>query len=244
MKGDPWTEKVLHNFAGIEMLAVAGDGGSPNGSLILDSVGNIYGTTSVGGFNCPHSSQEGCGTVFELAPNGKDGTWREVILHVFEDIPDGRKPFVGLVTDGSGNLYGTTFLGGNEGSGALFRLAIPQRGDQWVEDVLFSWSGSYGYQPSGPPLIDLSHGLIYLTATGGGTSKGGTLSELRRASDSITATAAWVDTVLYNFSGKSTSAAYPYSKLVPYGGGLYGNSLYGGSGPCQGGCGTVYKAWP
>ncbi len=108
-KGGVWTEEVLHSFAGTGQWSIAADGGNPNGGLVLDATGNIYGTTEVGGFNCPHSSEQGCGTVFELAPpGGKGGTWTETILHAFLNSPDGADPVAGLALDKEGNLYGTT----------------------------------------------------------------------------------------------------------------------------------------
>jgi hypothetical protein len=78
MKGGKWAEKVLHSFAGVATGALFGDGASPNGSIVLDSKGALYGTTFHGGYNCPHNSNQGCGTAFELKPpNKKDGVWTE-----------------------------------------------------------------------------------------------------------------------------------------------------------------------
>jgi len=103
-------ETVLHSFAGYP-----GDGGAPfNAGVVRDSKGNLYGTTASGGDGCP---PVGCGTVFELAPNGK-----ETVLHNFADGADGREPFAGLLLDGAGNLYGTAFEGGIYGAGTVFKL--------------------------------------------------------------------------------------------------------------------------
>jgi uncharacterized repeat protein (TIGR03803 family) len=87
-----WTESVLHSFNGT-------DGSTPYASLILDTAGNLYGTTSAGG---AHSY----GTVFTLVPNG-DGNWTESVLYSFRNDP-GAYPYAGLVFDGHGKLYGTT----------------------------------------------------------------------------------------------------------------------------------------
>src|SRR5579872_1838700 len=97
------TYKVIWNFAG-----APDDGANPVNGLILDTAGNLYGTTEQGGK---------AGTIFELMPNG-DGTWSEKILYNFcanyngDICPDGNGPSAGLVFDSKGNLYGTTINGG------------------------------------------------------------------------------------------------------------------------------------
>lgn len=108
-----WMESVLHSFAGM-------DGSDPMGSLIFDPKGNLYGTTA--------AALEGYGTgvVFQLT-HGSNGLWTETILHRFEG-PDGSTPFAGLLFDRVGNLYGTTFIGGDpkvcsgQGCGVVFRI--------------------------------------------------------------------------------------------------------------------------
>ena len=112
-----WNETVLYSFTG------STDGGQPYGSLVLDAAGNLYGTTNFGGSsNC----NLGCGTVFELTPGS--GGWSETVLYTFTGGSDGREPYARLLSDASGNLYGTTMLGGNIGSvcstgcGTVFKL--------------------------------------------------------------------------------------------------------------------------
>jgi uncharacterized repeat protein (TIGR03803 family) len=104
------TETVLHFFTGKH-----GDGGNPIAGLILDSAGNLYGTTQYGGGR--GCSGLGCGTVFELAP---DGT--ETVLHSFERGNNGANPVGGLVPDGAGNFYGTAETGGANGFGTVFEI--------------------------------------------------------------------------------------------------------------------------
>src|ERR1700685_506712 len=58
-KGGAWTEKVLYSFAGLEPESIAGDGSEPNGGLVLDEAGDIYGTTSNGGSNIPTCGSSG-----------------------------------------------------------------------------------------------------------------------------------------------------------------------------------------
>jgi len=108
-----WTETVLHSFGGGN--GNVADGVEPLGGLIVDSAGNLYGTTSQGG-------SHGQGTVFELAPN-RSGGWTETLLHNFIiNGTDGTYPFAGLIFGAAGNLYGTTALSGTYGGGTAFEL--------------------------------------------------------------------------------------------------------------------------
>lgn len=90
-------EKVLHNFGDEE------DGASPNGGLIFDAAGNLYGTTYYGGGgNCGYDTT--CGTVFQLTPSG-NGKWKESVILLGSQAGD--NPAAGLILDAAGNLYGT-----------------------------------------------------------------------------------------------------------------------------------------
>jgi len=95
-----WTETVLHRFSGR-----GNDGSELFSALIFDKAGNLFGTTSSGG-----ALFDKRGTVFELTPH-TGGSWTEMVLLSF-DTKDGSTPYAGLVSDGSGNLYGTTLFGG------------------------------------------------------------------------------------------------------------------------------------
>jgi uncharacterized repeat protein (TIGR03803 family) len=108
----------------------------PEGSLIFDQAGNLYGTTLLGGV----LNQ---GTVFKLTPNA-DGRWTESVLHSFCSRPncgDGERPLAGLIFDQAGNLYGTTFAFGDQdcfsgdGCGVVFKLT-PNLNGGWKEAVL------------------------------------------------------------------------------------------------------------
>lgn len=100
------TETVLYRFR-----SQSGDGWFPNGPLIMDQSGNLYGTSSEGGLTgCSDGGVQGCGTVFRVTPTGS-----ETVLYNFCPAPnctDGANPAAGLIMDKSGNLYGTTMLGG------------------------------------------------------------------------------------------------------------------------------------
>jgi uncharacterized repeat protein (TIGR03803 family) len=103
-----WKPKVLRSFDGT-------DGKIISGNVILDAAGNLYGTAELGGtYNC--------GTVFELTPEA-GGSWTHKLLHIF-NCTDGSAPVGGLILDAAGNLYGTTYFGGNGtfGQGTVFEI--------------------------------------------------------------------------------------------------------------------------
>jgi uncharacterized repeat protein (TIGR03803 family) len=102
-------EMTLYNFTG------AADGAGPATTLVMDSSGNFYGTTSVGG-DLSGCSGRGCGVVFKL-----DAAGNETVLYTFTGGADGAIPG-SIILDSSGNLYGTTTLGGTQGGGTVFKL--------------------------------------------------------------------------------------------------------------------------
>ena len=104
-------ETILYSFSGDQ------DGASPVAGLILDSHGNIYGTTSRGG-DLSGCNGSGCGVVFKLTPAG-----HQTVLYSFTGGNDGSEPEAPLVFDSQGNLYGTTFSGGDFGQGTVFKVA-------------------------------------------------------------------------------------------------------------------------
>ena len=102
--GGGWSQTVLHSFGAFE-----GDGINPIGGLIMDSAGNLYGTTSAGG-------ADDDGTVYKLKKQSAGG-WTEDVLHSFNlNGTDGATPAAALIFDALGNLYGTTQYGGAHGS--------------------------------------------------------------------------------------------------------------------------------
>jgi uncharacterized repeat protein (TIGR03803 family) len=149
-------ETVLHSFKGI-------DGYGPLGKLIRDAQGNLYGTTNAGGSSI-------YGTVFKLSPSGE-----EIVFYSFLGDADGELPTAGLVRDAAGNLYGTTQMGGNQGScyegffysgcGIVFEVSPSGR-----ETVLHIFSGPDGEYP-GPLTRDAWSGKLYGTASAGGSCR-------------------------------------------------------------------------
>jgi uncharacterized repeat protein (TIGR03803 family) len=101
-----WAEKVLYSFKS------NGDGNSSISNLVLDTAGNLYGTTSEGG--------NGSGTIFALSQRG--GGWVEKVLHSFTGSPDGAFPYTGMVPGLAGEFYGATVHGGANGDGAIYKF--------------------------------------------------------------------------------------------------------------------------
>jgi uncharacterized repeat protein (TIGR03803 family) len=105
-----WSEKIIYEFKGY-----SDDGAYPMAGLVMDSRGNLYGTTELGGNDSNAQYDLGFGTVFELSPSG-GGEWTESVLHDFQLGSDGGFPQSGLLLDGSGNLFGATAGDANTGS--------------------------------------------------------------------------------------------------------------------------------
>jgi uncharacterized repeat protein (TIGR03803 family) len=209
-----WTEKLLYSFG------AGTDGSAPVGRVVFDSAGNLYGTTSLGGAS-------GHGTVFKLQPGA---TWKETILHNFQNKADGATPYAGLVSDASGNFYGAATAGGSNGGGTIFELS-PLNGG-FTFSVLASVPGSGISGPYRDVLVQ-PNGVIYATTHCDGTNGSGSIFELTSSGGS------WTYTVLYNFTGKS-DGQYSISNLVLKGGQLLGTTIGGGAN----GAGTVYAFKP
>jgi len=233
-----WTETVLHNFN--DALVGGTDGGEPQGGLIFDQAGNLYGTAAGGGTGtgCATSNGgTGCGIVFELTPDSS-GTWQETILHNFtNDHQDGWNPLSTLIMDRSGNLYGTTFYGGSAGGGGTV-FGLHHSGNSWQEEILYSFScGSDGCSPYSGLVYDKA-GDLYGTTVGGGDRTGdGVVYKLSR-----NAAGNWDENVIHTFHAGS-DGAYPYGNpILDASGDVYGTTADGGgdNSACPAGCGTIY----
>jgi uncharacterized repeat protein (TIGR03803 family) len=248
--GTAWTETVLHSFCSAARCA---DGKFPDAGLIMDKSGNLYGNTVDGGAHyianyCP----SGCGTVFELTPDKARTAWTETVLHSFgsfcsEAGCDGENPFAGLIMDKSGNLYGTTEVGGAYDEGTVFELTPNRARTAWTETVLYSFCTEYyltcpgGGEPFAGLIMDAS-GNLYGTTPYYGTSRygGGTVFELTPNK----ARTAWTETVLYSFCSKTNCADGdgPEAGLImDASGNLYGTTAAGGA---HNGDGTVFELTP
>jgi uncharacterized repeat protein (TIGR03803 family) len=219
---------VLYSFCYVGEACT--DGAYPGASLIQDSAGNLYGTTSGGGAN-----RYG-GTVFKV-----DSAGGETVLYSFcsaSGCTDGWDPVAPLIQDASGNLYGTTIGGGANNGGTAFELD-----SEGQETVLYSFCSFKNCRDgSGPSagLIQDVAGSFYGTTGGGGAKKGsGTVFKI----DSTRR-----ETVLYTFCPEGDACA---DGLGSFGGliqdavgDLYGTTILGGNVdgcPDGGGCGTAFK---
>jgi len=252
-------ETVLYSFTGTN-----GDGAQPTAGLIMDSAGNLYGTTQFGGVTSCFSDRipPGCGTVFKLDPSGN-----ETVLHSFTGTNgDGANPAASLIMDSAGNLYGTTQFGGvtscssgsfvPPGCGTVFKLDPSGH-----ETVLYSFTltNGDGANPAASLIMD-SAGNLYGTTQLGGITSGncpnsgtnttapppvgcGTVFKLDPSEH---------ETVLYSFTLTNGDGAQPVAGLImDSAGNLYGTTPFGGvtsssscSGPPPAGCGTVFKLDP
>jgi uncharacterized repeat protein (TIGR03803 family) len=216
------TEKILHYFRGT-------DGSTPYAGVVIDTAGNLYGTTFYGGglTGCD------CGVVFKLTPNGT--TWTESTLYAFTGGSDGAHPYSPLVFDTAGNLYGTTFgaySGGGSGVGTVFKLT-PNADGSWSFSLLYTFrGGTDGVMPSGPIVLD-PLGNLYGTTDSGGGQNAGTAFEL-----SPTARGPWKETQLHRFTG-GKDGLLPAGLALGPAGTLFGWTPYGGAQACA--CGVVYE---
>lgn len=258
-----WKETVLHTFTGGK------DGREPWAGLTFDQAGNLYGTATRGGdTHCKGRTPYGCGVAFKLTPTA-DGPWTESVIHTFETTgTGGYLPYGGLTFDSGGNLYGTTYLGGDNsvscfgapdnGCGVVYELT-PRAHGPWKETVLHAFTGG---TDGGIPLFYVtldSGGNVYGTTIYGGNTTAnncvggygvgapagcGVVFELTQGT--------WDETVLYAFTGGSDGAFDLSPVVFDSSGNLYGNTGNGGNlaGPCtfgtenNAGCGVVFQLTP
>jgi hypothetical protein len=246
-KGGKWTEKVLHGFKGVAPGAQFGDGANPNGGLVLDSTGTIYGTTYFGGNNQKGRCEggvggTGCGIVFALQPPAtKGGVWTEKLLHRFNG-QDGSNSAASVVFDGNGNLYGTTYFGPPNGFGLVFKLKKPSgKVHTWTETVLHPFSdGNDGGYPIAGLIFDTS-GSLYGTNCYGGTFSG----IVFRLEAPIRQGSGWSFGILHGFTGSPDGAQPAANLILDANGNLYSTTQKGGTGACSFyGCGTVFEVSP
>jgi uncharacterized repeat protein (TIGR03803 family) len=216
---------ALHAFTG------GADGSNPSGELIRDARGNFYGTAMAGGNpNCSFGSFKGCGTVFEITKTGKF-----TLLYSFKGGKDGANPVAGLVRDGSGNLYGTTYSGGGHSvcgdeCGTVFKLSKTGH-----ETLLHRFAArADGAFPSSTLVLD-EHGNLYGTTRTAGRSRChcGTIFKVNSKGNF---------TVLHAFKGgkdgDGKDGDQPDAGLIRDAtGNLYGTTYFGG----PNNTGTIFK---
>ncbi len=206
---------TLYNFCSKTGCA---DGAQPFAGLIQATDGDFYGTTYAGGANRS-------GTVFKITPSGKLATLYNFCSVGGTACTDGSSPQAGLIQATDGNFYGTTYDGGANGSGTVFK--ITPKGTRTTLHSFCSQTGcTDGYYPWAG-LIQATDGNFYgTTSEGGGATSAGTVFMI---------TPAGTLTTLHSFDG--TDGGQPYSGLVQ---GTDGN-FYGTTSTDAGGNGTVFK---
>jgi uncharacterized repeat protein (TIGR03803 family) len=212
-------------------------GESPQGALIHDSAGNLYGTTPLGG-------QYSHGTVFKI-----DNSHQQTVLYDFgSNSPDGYFPVGGLVLSGH-YLYGTTEYG-SSAYGSIFRIDLTQS-EPANETIVYSFSGPDGAAPTSSLVLDPSAQYLYGTTTGGGVVNCPSLNTFTNYGcgtvfkfDLTSGTLDWT----YAFGTSPGDGAGPYAGLVldHSGSYLYGATANGGNNACTSfgstaGCGTVFR---
>jgi uncharacterized repeat protein (TIGR03803 family) len=235
--GGAWTFTILYAFQG------GADGQYSIGPLVMDKSGNLYGTTSDEGPN--GLGIVGFGTVYEVSPPAlAGGPWTKTTLHSFQG-PDGETPAGGLVIDDAGNLYGTTWRGGEYGDGTAFEVSPPATsGAAWTEKVIYSFVGLNGENPAAGMAMD-QDGALYGGTVYGGATYGGTVYQLVPPAGGRPD---WMEKVLYTFTGGASDGFNPVGGMVLYRGNLYGAALDGALSGCDQyqnpGCGTIFELSP
>ena len=202
-------EKVIHQFSS------GTDGSFPVGGLMMDSQGNLYGTTETGGtFNY--------GMVYKIDKNGI-----ETVMHYFSGPPEGEFPFSRLIRDASGNFYGTTSGGGSAGFGTVYKMT-----QDGTVTVLHSFAGGSDGSDARSGLLRDKTGNLYGTTFSGGAGNVGTVFKVDASGN---------ETVLHSFNGYDGS--YPESTPVhDSSGNLFGTAVQGGPAGYLGG--TVFEITP
>jgi uncharacterized repeat protein (TIGR03803 family) len=213
-----WLETTLYIFQG------GADGTYPTG-VTFDSAGNLIGTATYGG-----AYDEG--VIFQLTRSGD--SWTESVLYNFDPRGNGGyAPDAGLISDASGNLYGSTLLTPSPTySGTIFEFS-PSNGG-WVYSVLAQIPPQYEYGPTAPLTMDAA-GNLYGTIASSGTN--GAVFKLTPGNGG------WTFTSLHDFTGPPDGSDPDSTVAIGADGNLYGTTFHGGN--CGGlGCGTVWEIAP
>jgi len=194
------------------------DGQYPQGSILLDRSGNIFGVTQYGGTG-------NTGVVYELVNEG-GGRYFNRTLYNFACGTDGGYPLGGLVADSSGNLYGATAGCGAHSVGVIYELA--RSGATYTERVIYTFTGGPdGAYPYADLAIDSQGRLDGTTVQGGGGGcRGGcgVLFQLVRNGGK------WTERVLHQFKNNGVDGRYPDAGItLDSKGNIYGTTSAGGA---------------
>lgn len=205
------TTQILYSFQGDT------DGEYADTDLVVDTAGNIYGTTVQGG-------TFGGGTVFEVTPAGV-----HTVLYNFTGGSDGGEPYKGVTLDSQGNLYGTAGVGGkyvgpcsDTGCGVVFKLT--NSGGTWKQTVIHYFTGGNdGWGPGSGVTVD-ANAAVYGTTPLGGTNNAGIIYQLSNAGGN------WTEKIVHTFTGGNDGLGGSAGRLLPDGaGGFFGACTAGGA---------------
>jgi uncharacterized repeat protein (TIGR03803 family) len=223
-----WLLSPLHEF-----LPANGDGACPIGRVVFGPDGHLYGTTEVGGVSGY------LGTVYRLSPpatfcGSAVCYWKEALLYLFTGGSDGGKPWnVDPVFDQAGNLYGTTWQGGINGFGVVFKLT--HSGSSWTESVLHSFVPAEGVNPQSTVLLDGTGNIWGTTTSGLNCSGQGSVFELTPSGSG------WTANVIHVFQGPPNDGSDPEGGLTADGSGNFYGATAGG-GPSS--SGALFEVTP
>lgn len=237
-----WSHQELYRFCA---RLNCRDGAYPHGGLIIDTAGNLYGTTSAGG-----KFDEG--VVYKLSSNGDKRRWKITVLHSFcaeQNCTDGQSASSdlsyageasGAPYDGVSPLFGTTSGGGSQRYGTLFQLTL--KDGRWKHKVIYNFCSQTnctdGGYPVHTPVVDQAGNVFGTTSSGHGL-----VYKVSSADQKI-----WTETVIYTFcqrpnctdgngSGPMTIDSTGALAGVTGGGGTGASCL----GSFDGGCGTIFR---
>jgi uncharacterized repeat protein (TIGR03803 family) len=196
-----WTETVLHSFAG------AADGEYPGADLVMDTAGNLYGTTLYGS----NGSGGGNGVVFEVSPSGRG--WTEKVI--YDEAVDAGYGW--LTLDAAGNIFVV-------GNSTAFELS-PNGSGGWTMTLIHTFGAHKdGSGANGTPVLDQA-GNLYGTTESGGAKDHGTVYKLIPGKKGK-----WTEKILYSFKSGTKDGSEPYAGIVlDAAGNIYGTTLGGGS---------------
>jgi uncharacterized repeat protein (TIGR03803 family) len=175
------------------LVSFNGDDGSPNGRLIADANGDLFGTTSKGG-----ASDDG--TVFEIAKTASGYASDPTTLVSFNGT-NGAFPNGALIADANGDLFGTTF-GGSTNDATAFEIAKTAGGYASTPTTLFSLDDVFGFGPEGGLIAD-ANGDLFGTTTSGGAVGGGSVFEITDVTDILWQNASTGQASIWDLSGSS-----------------------------------------
>ena len=206
-----WTEKVIHSFVG------GNSGAYPVGGLTVGKDGYFYGTTEYGG------ATYNAGTVYSLFKTR--GVWVGQLVYAFGGGSDGAYPLSGLAMDSASNLYGTTYQGGADNYGTIFKLKAGKN-NKFTHSVLYSFAGgntdgTYPYYNDGVVLD--TKGNLYGATYEGDQYNAGTVYELKASKSS------YKESVLHVFTGGSDDGCYARAQVILLKGNVYGTAYGCGS---------------